>query len=145
MKQNFEKNDFVRLTEKAFNTYAKNTIWAENIFTILSKDGDHFRLSDIDETIPQSAIEPIPIDGISDACIYYDPLLAANFVISGENIPTHHKDTSYYIDGFSKMHIEDHTLKDEFDMLGFKYVHEVQQWLRPSHTLESLKVNYTLK
>lgn len=145
MKQDFEKNDFVRLTEEAYNTYAKNTIWAENIFTILSKDGDKFRLSEIDGEIPQSAIEPIPIDGVSDACIYYDPLLAANFVMPGKATPTHNKDTSYYIDGFSKMHIEDHTLKDEFDAQGFKYVHEVQQWLRPEHTLESLKVNYTLK
>ena len=67
MKQKFEKNDFVRLTAEAYNTYAKNTIWAENIFTILSKDGDKFRLSEIDGEIPQSAIEPIPIDGVSDA------------------------------------------------------------------------------
>lgn len=142
---NFEINDLVRIKGKEYNHYAKAVIWNENVFRILSIDGNLVKLSDIDSDIPINTIEPIPIDGIADACIYYDPSIAADIISPGTPIPIRQKDTSYYVHGFESMHLDNHTLKDEFLSYNFRYVHEVQHWLRDGGSRDELCINNTIK
>lgn len=145
MKLSYKRNDLVRLTGDAYNIYAKQVCWNENAFHILSFNNESVTLSDIKGEIPLSAIEPIPIDGISDACIYYDPIIAADIIPHGMPIPTHNKDLSYYIDGFDRMHIEDTTLKTLFLEKDFQFVHQVQHWLREEQDCDGLKIRQTIK
>lgn len=145
MKVNYEINDLVRLKSDAYDIYAKQVIWNENAFYILSLNSVSVTLSDIKGKIPLNAIEPIPIDGVADSCIYYDPIIAADIVADGMPIPTHNKDLSYYIDGFDRMHIEDTTLKTLFLEKGFQYVHQVQHWLKEEHDCDGLKIRQTVK
>ena len=141
----FENDDFVRFKLDSYSEYAKDVIWDENVFRILSIKGKYVKLLDVINEVPLDAIEPIPIDGCADSCIYYDPVIAADIIPYGKPVPVRKKDMSYFVDGFEKMHIDGHTLKDEFISLNFKYVHEVQHWLRESSVLEELQLNKTLK
>ena len=145
MELSYKLNDIVRLTTDAYSIYAKQIIWNENAFHILSFNNESVTLSDIKEEISLSAIEPIPIDGIADACIYYDPIIAADIIPHGMPIPTHNKDLSYYIDGFNRMHIEDTTLKTLFLEKGFRFVHQVQHWLREEFGSDDLRIKQTIK
>ncbi len=145
METDFIINDLVRIKEQEYSNYAKNVIWNENVFRILYIDDTIVKLSDIDNAIPINSIEPIPIDGIADACIYYDPVIAADIISPGTPIPIRQKDTSYYVNGLESMHMDDHTLKDEFLSFNFKYVHEVQHWLREDGCQDELDVNKTIK
>lgn len=145
MKTKYKTNDLVRIKEKVYNLYAKDVLWSENVFRILSIDESKVRLSDIDTDIPINAIEPIPIDSVADSCIYYDPSLAANIIPPGEPISVHQRNTLYYVEGFETMHVNGHTLKDEFLAKNFKYVHEVQHWLSEDGSRDELRVNNTLK
>lgn len=145
MKLSYKLNDIVRLTTDAYSIYEKQIIWNENAFHILSINNESVTLSDIKGEIPLSAIEPIPIDGIADACIYYDPIIAADIILHGMPIPTHNKDLSYYIDGFNRMHIEDTTLKTLFLEKGFRFVHQVQHWLREEFGSDDLRIKQTIK
>lgn len=145
MELSYKLNDIVRLTTDAYSIYAKQIIWNENAFHILSFNNESVTLSDIKEEISLSAIEPIPIDGIADACIYFAPTIAADVVPHGMPTPSHNKDLSYYIEGFDRMHIEDTTLKTLFLEKGFQYVHQVQHWLREEHDCDGLKIRQTVK
>lgn len=145
MKLSYKLNDIVRLTNDAYSIYAKQVIWNENAFYILSFNNESVTLSDIKGNIPLSAIEPIPIDSVSDTCIYYDPALAADIDPNIMPTPTHNKDLSYYIDGFDRMHIGNTTLKALFLKKGFQYVHQVQHWLREDHDCDGLKILQTIK
>lgn len=139
----FKINDLVRIKEEEYNLYTNEVLWNENVFRIMSIDDKNVKLYDIENEIPITAIEPIPIDGKSDACIYYASAFMADI---GEKI-LEHKDygTDYYVDGFEKMHVDDHTMKDDFMAKNYKYVHEVQHWLCENGSRDELRVNNTLK
>lgn len=140
---NFEIGDLVRIEETEYARYSKGVMWNENVFSIMEIIGAEVKLSYLDETIPLNSIEPIPIDGKADACIYYNPAFMAGI---GETIIVHEIDTDkYFIDGFEQTYINGHTLKDEFLAKRFKYVHEVQHWLKENGSRDELRVNYTLK
>ncbi|MDY6327608.1 MAG: hypothetical protein SPL47_09925 [Bacteroidales bacterium] len=141
----FKINDLVRIKEQEYNRIAKDVIWKENVFRILSLNESTAKLSDIENDIPLNSLEPIPIDGVADASIYYEPAIAADIIFHGEPIPVRQKNTSYYVDGFDTVHVDNHTLKDEFLAMNFKYVHEVQRWLHESGSRDELRVNQTLK
>lgn len=145
MKCNIEISDLVKLKEEHYNTYAKDVIWNENVFRILSLSNDSVTLSDINGEVPLFAIEPIPINGKDDSCIYYDPMIAADIIEEGTHIKCRNRNTSYYVDGFATMHIGDRTLQDEFREKEFEFVHEIQHWLRENSSWEELKINQTTK
>lgn len=138
-------NDLVRIKEQDYKRITNEVLWNENVFHILSTNGLTVKLSDIHTDVPIEAIEPIPIDGVSDASIYYDPIIAADIVPPEQPFPTRKKNTSYYVDGFATIHIDGHTLKDEFLSKDFRYVHEVQRWLVEEFGRDELRVNQSLK
>lgn len=141
----FKPNDLVRIKEQDYNCIAQDMIWNENVFRILSINEITANLSDIDNGVPLDSLEPIPIDGVADSSIYYDPAIAADIVFPGEPIPVHKKNTSYYVDGLNTVHVDGHTLKDEFLAMNFRYVHEVQRWLQEGGSRDELRVNRTIK
>lgn len=145
MKTFFEVNDLVRIKEQEYSRLSKDVMWNENVFRILSIDCPTVKLSEIENDVPLSSIEAIPIDGVADSCIYYDPALAANVILPGQPITAHKNDTSYYVDGLETMNVDDHTKKDEFMAKNFKYVHEVQRWLKEDGSRDELQVKYTSK
>lgn len=140
---NFKPNDLVRIKEHDYNHYAKDVIWNENVFRIIFINDTTVKLSDIDSEVPSDIIEPIPIDGKADACIYYVPAFMAGM---GDTI-FKHKDTgtSYFVNGFEAVHLEGHTLKDEFLARKLRFVHEVQHWLQETGSRDELRVIQTLK
>ena len=142
---NFDINDLVRINEQEYNHYAKDVIWNENVFRILSKNETTAKLSDIDNEVPLNLLEPIPIDGVADSSIYYAPAIAADVILPGDSIPVHKKNISYYVEGFNTVHVDGHTLKDEFMAKKFRFVHEVQRWLQENGSRDELRVNQTLK
>lgn len=141
MKYNIELSDLVKLKEDFYSIYAKDVCWNENVFRILSITKTFATLSDIKCEVPLFAIEPIPINGKDDLCIYYDPMIAADIM----DIKSRDINTSYYVEGFSAMHIGNRTLQDEFFEKEFKYVHEVQHWLREDTGWDELKVLQTYR
>lgn len=141
----FKINDLVRIKEQEYNRLAKDVIWNENVFRILSLNETTAKLSDIENDVPLNSLEPIPIDGVSDSSIYYEPAIAADILFSDKPIPIRRNNTSYYVDGFNTIHVDNHTLKDEFLAMNFKYVHEVQRWLHETGSRDELRVNQTLK
>ena len=143
MENDFRPNDLVRIKDQEYNHISQNVYWNENVFRILSINKMTVELSDIDSEVPSDIIEPIPIDGKADACIYYAPAFMASM---GESIHEH-KDagTSYYVNRFGTVNVDGHTLKDEFLTMKFRYVHEVQRWLQENGSRDELRVNQTLK
>lgn len=129
MEQQFVIGDFVRLKElqKFINIRVNKKI---NIFEIKDIGNEYIRLDNIEPIVPLFAIEPIPINGIDDKEIYYDPIIMASFVRSGDPVPAYTRDDSYYVDSFSRTIYKERTLKEMIEEKQFKYVHEVQHFLK---------------
>lgn len=140
MKTLFEKNDIVRIKTEIYNNYANNVCGSVNAFVITDIDEDSVRLSNIKTSLALYEIEPLPIDTISDSCVYYDPVIFADIIVPGTCEPFHSKDFSYFVDGFSKTTIGSRTLKELFLEQNFQNVHEVQHWLREEFDHDGLKV-----
>ena len=134
----FETGDFVRFVDSE-----KNQNPTINIFEVQSVDEGYVRLCCINNPVPLSEISPITIDGVEDRWIYYAPSPMATFVEQGAPIPVFHTDYSYYMDAFERTTIDyNTTLKDKIASMEFKYVHEVQQYLRKVYKEDRLKINY---
>lgn len=142
----FNKNDIVRLKEEFFDKIKSKIFFPQNIFFIdkLLDDGKFVLLRNVDITVPSSETCPVKIDGEEDRNIYYEPIIAADFVRPGEPLKSHHVDKDeYYL----------HQLKNSFDpndksyydivMEGhYNYVHELQH-SRPDIGSD-LKINYKM-
>lgn len=98
----------------------------------------------IKEKITLNDIQPIPVDGVHDRPIYYDPIVAASTIIEGHPIPVHKKDDSYYMDRFKKEEWSDEkqTTWDKVNECHFRYVHEIQHWLRAETSQDGLKIQF---
>ena len=137
-KKTFETGDFVRFVD-----CEKNQNPTINIFEVQSVDEGYVRLCYINKPIPLSEISPITIDGVEDRWIYYVPSLMAPFVGYGTPTPVSHTDYSYYMDALGRTTIDyNTTLKNKIASMEFKYVHEVQQYLRKVYKEDKLKINY---
>lgn len=144
---NFEVNDFVRLNSLGWRRYKEKSIVNENAFQIKDIITNGYRLEEFEDTvIPSGFVEPIPIDGESDSCIYYDPIIAASFINSGETPPEHEVSNDYYMESFKKSYYSDgRTLYEVFNQKEYQYVHEIQQKLRYEFGFDELKINHSYK
>lgn len=109
----------------------------------ISKDGG-IRLSEAEEMVGINEIAPVRIDGVQDANIYYDPIVAASFIAPSETPPVHHTDYSYYLEHFKRNTLEgkEKTLYDLCMSQKFRYVHEIQHWLRDMYGWDRLMINH---
>lgn len=139
-----ERLDFVRIRAEYYDVYKIKTFFAENVFMIEQFIGNDVRLDGFDELIPISELEYIPIDGESDRCIYYDPVVAASIVLPGQPIPVHHTDYSYYMEALERT-TDEKGIKYSSKVSKFEYVHQVQHFLRKRSRNEDLKIHHSLR
>ena len=126
--------DIVRLKEDCLNNYSGQRLSKSDVNLCKIKEilpDDQLKLDSYRGMIPTSAVEAVPMDGIADKKVYYDPVVAASTVMAGSSIPVYITDRSYYMEHFKRCH--DNGGKSFYDIVvenGFEFVHEVQHWLR---------------
>lgn len=126
--------DFVRLKEERLNNYSSQRLSKSDVNLCKIKEilpDDQLRLDSYRGMIPTSAVEAVPVDGIADKKVYYDPVVAASTVMVGASMPVYITDRSYYMEHFKKCYNNEG--KSFYDIVvenNFEFVHEVQHWLR---------------
>ena len=143
----FEKGDFVKFVDSAYDEYTKSVIYTDNVFRIVKLlDNGSLRLADIETDVHRSNVEAIPVDGVHDRNIYYDPIIAASYVAPGQPVPVHPSQRGvYYLDGLEKTKYNNKTLRRIVEEKNCQFVHEVQHCLREEVQNDDLKLNETIK
>lgn len=139
-------NDFVRFKNSKWDKIKSKLYVTDNTFQIMKKEGEHFELDMVNGPVLIKDMEPIPIDRKYAGNIYYDPIIAASFIGPGEAPPTRHTDYRYFMDSFEDSFYEDgRNMADIVKSRKYKYVHEVQQWLRRDFGWEELRIKHNYK
>lgn len=138
----FAKGDIVKFIDEA-NVRPDYLHNIENIFQIVSVEGSTVKLSRSFFPIMEadlSTITAVKMDGQEDKHIYYDPVIMASIVWSCDPVPVHHKDYTYYLDAQATF-CHNKTMRDFIAENGFRYVHELQHYLREHYQSDDLKIN----
>ena len=133
----YQRNDIVKLGDSKFDALKDQLWFSDNTFVIaeVGMDGT-VSLNELDEPISISEIMPLSISKKHAGNVYYDPIIAASIIGPDDEIPVHSTDYSYFMDAFGRVTEEDGTtLRGLVEEQKFKYVHEVQHWLRGRYTL----------
>lgn len=137
----FKKGDFVWVEDKVKDMFLVSSRHIANLFEIVEVKGNNVRLKDVEGTISLYKIEAVPIDGIHDINIYYDPIVAASLIPSGGKVPVHTSNFSYYMENFKKHFLSNNkSYSDIVKERNYHFVHEVQHWLRTMND-NGLKIN----
>lgn len=140
-----KKGDFVRLRDSIYQQKIDFLIFKVNAFVVDSigqNPDETIKLKGIENEVSVRDVEAIPIDGIHDLCIYYDPFVAASYVGADGHVPTYNTDYSYFIDHFKKVQVDGKsTLYGEMEKANVQFVHEVQHWLSSEFNDYGLKIN----
>lgn len=143
----FHPNDIVKLSKIKFESLSKDLFFPQNLFIIkeINQDEAGIALKNVNHAFTFKDILPVKIDGKEDRDIYYDPIVAANIVTEGEEIPVVQRDTSeYYMISLKKSYNENHeSYFDRIQNNGIKYVHEIQHEI-PSLRYD-LKIHYHIR
>ena len=136
----FRTGDFIRL--KNINLYKIDRVYggAVNIFEISNINSKNVEIHSCKQRIPFSEIEPIPVNGVDDFQIYYDPITTAHFVGNDEAIPEKQTDKSYYLETFKNCHYKGETYYQLINKRNLKYVHEIQNFLRTEFQISRLRI-----
>ena len=142
MVNEFVKGDIVKFIDEA-NVRPDYFHNVENIYQIVSIDDTAVILSrpfsgDIKTNI--SSITGVVMDGEEDKFIYCDPIIMASIVWPGDPVPVHHKDYTYYLEA-NVIFPNKKTMSDFAKENGFKFVHELQHFLRKHYQTDDLKIN----
>ncbi len=136
----FEVGDYVRIKDVKM----KDKILARHTNTYICKiqsiEGERLRLDDIEGDFVLEDVEAIPLDGVHDANIYYDPIITASFIGPGQTLPTRHIDYTYFIHKFEDYFYNGKSYADYVREQNLHFVHEVQHWLREVFHKDDLKV-----
>lgn len=143
--ETIKEGDFVRLHDNVYHQKINSLIFKVNAFVVESigqNPNGTIKLKGIENELSVGDIEAIPIDGIHDLCIYYDPIIAASYVGADDHVPAYNTDYSYFIDNFKNVQVDGKgTLYDEMKKANVQFVHEVQHWLSSEFNDNSLKIN----
>ncbi len=141
MKKNYRIGDFVKLQQP--ENYTNSRIFKKdlNVFKILKLEDECVQLKHIAEVLPISAIAPIPVNGIDDKEIYYDPIIAGSIILPGDPIPVHYTNYTYYLDQLKKCIWGEKTFQEITSNEKFEYVHEIQHFLQDNFQHDDLKIN----
>jgi len=139
--EKFQKGDFVKLKNASKFNINRVKGGEVNIFELRNYDRDFAEIRECKTRIPSSEIEPIPINGKDDYHIYYDPVVMADFVNRGDPAPIRHTSYNYYFETFKNSFIKDENLLEIIIKRRYKYVHEVQEFLKESHQEKALKIH----
>lgn len=143
--ETIKEGDFVRLHDNVYQQKIDSLSFKVNAFVVDSigqNPNDTIKLKGIENELSVGDVEAIPIDGIHDLCIYYDPFVAAPYVGADGKVPVINTDFSYFIDHFKKVQVDSKgTLYDEMKKTNVQFVHEVQHWLSSELNDNGLKIN----
>lgn len=143
--ETIKEGDFVRLHDNVYHQKIDTLSFKVNAFVVDSigqNPNDAIKLKGIENELSIGDVEAIPIDGIHDLCIFYDPIRAASYVGADGYVPAYNTDYSYFIDHFKKVQVESKgTLYDEMKKTNVQFVHEVQHWLSSELNDNGLKIN----
>ena len=143
--ETIKEGDFVRLHDNVYQQKLDSLSFKVNAFVVESigqNPKDTIKLKGIENELSIGDVEAIPIDGIHDLCIYYDPIIAASYVGADGYVPTYNTDYSYFIDNFKIRQVDGKgTLYDEMKKTNVQFVHEVQHWLSSELNDNGLKIN----
>ena len=143
--ETIKEGDFVRLHDNVYHQKIDTLSFKVNAFVVDSigqNPNDTIKLKGIENELSIGDVEAIPIDGIHDLCIYYDPFVAASYVGADGHVPAYNTDFSYFMDHFKKVQVESKgTLYDEMKKTNVQFVHEVQHWLSSELNDNGLKIN----
>lgn len=143
--ETIKEGDFVRLHDNVYQQKIDSLSFKVNAFVVDSigqNPNDTIKLKGIENELSVGDVEAIPIDGIHDLCIYYDPIIAASYVGPDGHVPAYNTDYSYFIDSFKNVQVGGKgTLYDEMKKTNVQFVHEVQHWLSSEFNDNSLKIN----
>lgn len=143
--ETIKEGDFVRLHDNVYHQKINSLIFKVNAFVVESigqNPNGTIKLKGIENELSVGDIEAIPIDGIHDLCIYYDPFVAAPYVGADGKVPVINTDFSYFIDHFKKVQVDSKgTLYEEMKKTNVQFVHEVQHWLSRELNDNGLKIN----
>jgi hypothetical protein len=137
----FKIGDLIRI--KNVTSYEINRISGGeiNIFKISNINSTYVEINNCEERIPLSEIEPIPINGIADFQIYYDPIIAASIIPDGQPIPIKQVDKSYYLEAFKRHTYKGKNFNDLVKEQNLEYVHDVQNFLRREFKKSELRID----
>lgn len=144
--EKFKRKDIIRLREPKFEEL-KETLWfKDNAFEITKVEENGMALLfELDIPIPVEELLPLPIGRKYSGNVYYDPIIAASVLGPNDKIPVHTTDYSYFMDAFGKVKDEEgNTLLALVEEQKFKYVHEVQHWLRERTGSDDLRIHHKL-
>lgn len=144
VKLRYDVGDIIRIKD-SFREMYQPTFSSDEVFEIWKiHDDGTLNLAMMETKVPYSHIEPVRIDGVSDKDIYYDPFVAGSVIASDEMRPVHHTDYSYYLEHFKRNTFEgkEETLYDLCVSQKFRYVHEIQHWLRSLFGWDRLMINH---
>jgi hypothetical protein len=133
--------DFIRLKDIAKWNTGRILHKDVNVFSIASLHEAFVTIQPSEERIPLDEIEPIPINGVDDLNIYYDPIIAADVVSFGETIPVRRRDQRYYYDKFLQCKFETKNFQELIKEKHCAFVHEVQHFLYESFKDSGLKID----
>lgn len=93
------------------------------------------------EVYSLSQILPVPIDGETDRDIYYHPIRMGSVQAPRQSKPIRTSNYTYFMDRFKKIQeSESKTLYEAVLEKDFRFVHEVQHWLRERFQSDNLKL-----
>lgn len=143
--ETIKEGDFVRLHDNVYQQMIDSLSFKVNAFVVESigqNPKDKIKMKGIENELSIGDVEAIPIDGIHDLCIYYDPIIAASYVGADGYVPAYNTDYSYFIDHFKNVQVGGKgTLYDEMKKTNVQFVHEVQHWLSSELNDNGLKIN----
>lgn len=142
----YQRKDIVSLKEAVFDEQKGQLWFKDNAFEIYKVGEDGMvSLMELDEPIPAKDILPITINKNRAGSIYYDPIIAASVVGPDDDIPVHNTDYTYFMESFGRVTEEDgRSLRSLVEEQKFKYVHEVQHWLRERYGSDDLRIHHKL-
>ena len=142
----YQRKDIIRLREGVFDELKGQLWFNDNAFEVYELESDEMvSLMELDEPISAKDILPMPINKKHAENIYYNPVIAASVVGPDDDIPVHYTDYNYFMDSFGKVTEEDGTtLRSLVEKQEFKYVHEVQHWLRKKYGTDDLRIHHKL-
>lgn len=112
-----------------------------NLYRIKSLNDFNANLYDVDIEVPKNELLPVPVNGVEDRWIFYDPIIMASFIFPGDEIPTHQTNYSYYMKAFESNYDGKKSFKEIVEKEKLVYVHEIQHWLRKRYHDDRLRIN----
>ncbi len=123
----FEESDFVSVKENLTNQKDKDEsikALSVGVYKIATIKGGKATLAGVGGDVQLEFLEAVPIDGVHDRNIYYDP----NVAESDGSVP--HSPDIYYMHSFESMYDNDgKSYSDIVKERNYHFVHEIQHWL----------------